>query len=70
MLFCPYEPFSGVTNKKYQKCHFSLGYFMTPMTLFGHIRTTNGCEIQNQRTKLPLGTHKSEKMTYDVVKGH
>ena len=34
---------------------------MTPMTLFRHIWMTNGCQIQNQRTKLPLGTQKSEK---------
>ena len=40
--------------------HFSLGYFMTPMTPFRHIRMANGCQIQNQRTKLPLGAQKSE----------
>ena len=34
---------------------------MTTMTLFRNIWMTNGCQIQNQRTKLPLGTQKSEK---------
>ena len=61
----------GVKNKKSLKNNFSLGYFMTPMALFRHIFIwmTNGCRIQNQRTKLPVGTQKSE-MTYDVIKGH
>ena len=61
MLFCPYEPFWGSKNKKILKCNFSLAYFMRPMTLFRHIWMTNGCQIQNQRTKLPLGTQQSEK---------
>ena len=40
---------------------------MTPMTLFRHMWMTNGFQIRNQRTKLPLETQKSEKMTYDVI---
>ena len=34
---------------------------MTPMTLFRHMWMTNGCQIQNQHTILPLETQKSEK---------
>ena len=37
-----------------------MGIF-APMTLFRHIWMTNGCQIQNQRTKLPLGAHIPEK---------
>ena len=64
MLFCPYEPFrgGGVKNKKnIFKMYFFFGVFMTPMTLFRHIWMTNGCQIQNQRTKLPLGAQIPEK---------
>ena len=46
---------------------------MTPMTLFRHMFRhiiANGCQIQHQRTKLPLRAHKPEKMTNDVIKGH
>ena len=60
MLFCPYEPFWG-SKAKNLKYNFSLGYFTTPMTLFRHTWMTNGCQIQNQRTKLSLGTQKNPK---------
>ena len=33
---------------------------MTQMTLFRHIWMTNGCLIQNQRTKLPLAQNKNQ----------
>ena len=33
-------------------------YFMTTMIQFRHIWMTNGCQIQNQHTKLPLGAQK------------
>ena len=39
---------------------FLWGYIIVPMTLFRHIWMTNRCQIQNQRTKLPLG-HKNPK---------
>ena len=42
---------------------------MTPMTLFRHLLMTNGSQIQNQRTKLPMEAQKL-KMAYDVIKGH
>ena len=45
---------SKLTTFFCKNCHFYLAYFMTPMTIFRHIWITNGCQIQNQRTKLPL----------------
>ena len=44
---------------------------MAPMTLFRHIWRTNGCQIQNQRTKLPPGAQKPENwhMTSSKVVG-
>ena len=63
-IFWILTPFWGV---KFQKItfrknrHFFYGYFMAPMTLFRHIWMANGCQIQNQRTKLPLGAQKPEK---------
>ena len=40
------------------------------MTLFRHIWMTNGRQMHNQRTKLPLGAQKTRKMAYEVTKGH
>ena len=60
MPFGPCEPFRGSKFKK---------SFLTPMTLFRHILMTNGCQIQNQRTKLLLGAQKPQKW-HDVIKDH
>ena len=36
-------------------------YLLAPMAIFRHVRMMNGCEIQNQRIKLPLGAQTPEK---------
>ena len=59
----------GGQKQRILKMYFSLEYFMTAMTLFRHIWMTNGCQIQNQRTKLPLWTQKSEKWLMTSSKG-
>ena len=68
----PYGSFLGVKIKNSKNWHFSFGYLMAPMTLFRYIWMANGCQIQNQRTKLPLGAQRS--LTSDDLgwprKGH
>ena len=65
IYFCPpTNQFWGSKVKNIfvrKNCHFSLGYFFTPMTLFRLIWMKNWCWIQNQRTKLPLGAQTPEK---------
>ena len=60
----------GVKIKQNSKNgHFSFGYFSAPMNEWMTKWMTNGCQIQNQRTKLPLGAQNPEKW-HDVIKGH
>ena len=47
-----------------RNCHFSFGCFWAPMTLYRHIWMANVCQIQNQRTKLPLGAQNPENDTW------
>ena len=63
----PYGSFLGVKIKNSKNWHFSFGYLIAPMTLFRHIWMANGCQIQNQRTKLPLGAQRS--LTSDDLGG-
>ena len=59
----PTNHFRGSKIKNLKYVIFLWGrYFMTRWPYFDTcLWMTNGCQIQNQRTKLPLGTQKSEK---------
>ena len=63
MPFGPHDPFLGQNSKMIfrKNCHVSFGYFMARVILFRHIWMVNGCQIQNQRTKLLLVAQKPEK---------
>ena len=64
-FFCPYEPFwgggGGQKQKIFLKKNFLWGILWPRWPYFDTYEWQMDTKIQNQRTKLPLGTQKSEK---------